>query len=827
GQPLTWVTGNGTWDIGTSPNWQDATGAGGQYYLETALPGDNVVFGDLPGAGSYTVTLNSTVSPASVTVSNNLANYTIAGSGKIAGDGALVKDGSGMLVLSNSANAYLGGTWVKGGTLLVSAKAGGGSYTVADGATLGVLVSSSSLNAAAVSLGNCTASFIGISNNVNPVIANTGALTLAGVVTVNVTGGLLAGEHPLISSAAIGGTGGFVLGSVPDGVVANIITNGTTVVLNVISSPASTPFVWTGLNNANWDSATANNWTSNGVTVLFTNGHLVLFDDTAAQGQITVAENVSFTSLLVSNNALNYTFTSVGDAAMAGAGALAKSGTGTLVLANTNTYTGGTIINSGVLQLGDGLAQNGVVAGNITNNASLIFANPADQVFTNVIRGTGTVSKNAAGTLVLSNTANAYQGGTTVAEGTLVLGWTNSLGLPANPTNLATVLPGATLDINGQNLSDTYTPSAGYTITIAGTGSAPGKGALTSLTTPPDNRGVPNIHLADDATVGSDADSKFWIRGGISGAHTLTKIGSNSVVITAGTVISAEVPALVVSNGTLTTSATLGATPVRVYGPGTFALYTGTGIVFTNGLMLADGSTFLQTNGNNGWAAPIELNGNINFEVGRGSLGVSGSLIGTGSMTKTGAQQLTLLGTNSSYAGNINVAAGALEAAADGSLGTGNVSVAAGATLQLDTPATMSDTASLMLADSTALASLNYTGTQTVATLSFDGGVTPAAAGTWGAVGSGAANESASLSGTGLLQVSSITPPTPIPLAVQVSGGVLTLTWPEPGWYAQSNSVNVASSNQWFDIPGSETGTNLVRTVDSTQPHVFYRLRHP
>jgi autotransporter-associated beta strand protein len=53
--------------------------------------------------------------------------------------------------------------------------------------------------------------------------------------------------------------------------------------------------------------------------------------------------------------------------------------------------------------------------------------------------------------------------------------------------------------------------------------------------------------------------------------------------------------------------------------------------------------------------------------------------------------------------------------------------------------------------------------------------------------------------------------------------------WPGsyPGWYAQSNAVSLMDCNCWWDIPGSQTATNLSITVDPAQPVVFYRMRKP
>ena len=116
------------------------------------------------------------------------------------------------------------------------------------------------------------------------------------------------------------------------------------------------------------------------------------------------------------NPAQNGVFSGV----LSGSGSLLVGGPALLTLAGSNTYTGGTTLSGGTLQLGDGQSNNGSVAGNIVNNAALIFANPQNQVYSGSISGSGGLTKTGAGVLTLGGT-HSYNGPTVVAQGTLQL----------------------------------------------------------------------------------------------------------------------------------------------------------------------------------------------------------------------------------------------------------------------------------------------------------------------------------------------------------------------------------------------------------------------
>lgn len=122
-----------------------------------------------------------------------------------------------------------------------------------------------------------------------------------------------------------------------------------------------------------------------------------------------------------------------------GAGGYTKSGDGTLELTADNTYTGTTTISAGTIKL----TGNGDLGdGSVVNNGNLEFAYTTEKSFSNVISGSGTVTKSGDETLTLSG-ANTYSGTTTVSAGVLEL--TDAAVVANGPT---TVAQNATLEYN-------------------------------------------------------------------------------------------------------------------------------------------------------------------------------------------------------------------------------------------------------------------------------------------------------------------------------------------------------------------------------------------
>ncbi|MCM3879179.1 MAG: autotransporter-associated beta strand repeat-containing protein, partial [Vicinamibacterales bacterium] len=107
-----------------------------------------------------------------------------------------------------------------------------------------------------------------------------------------------------------------------------------------------------------------------------------------------------------------------------GAGGLTKAGAGVLMLTGDNSYSGGTVVRSGTLQIGD-CGTSGRIEGDIRNDSALVFSRADTTAVSGSISGSGSLIKTCTGTLVLTG-ANSYSGGTLISSG-IVQGDTRSL----------------------------------------------------------------------------------------------------------------------------------------------------------------------------------------------------------------------------------------------------------------------------------------------------------------------------------------------------------------------------------------------------------------
>ena len=162
-----------------------------------------------------------------------------------------------------------------------------------------------------------------------------------------------------------------------------------------------------------------------------------------------------------------------------GPGSLTKIGTGILTLTGDNSYSGGTTISAGTLQIGDG-GTTGNIIGNVTDNGTLSFNRSGDKkTFAGLISGSGDLVKLGSDTLVLT-AINTYTGGTNFNDGILAVEGNGHLGpgpLRFTGGTLEDLTGGnllenadIELDPAGEFIADTDTTST-FRGTISGTGS--------------------------------------------------------------------------------------------------------------------------------------------------------------------------------------------------------------------------------------------------------------------------------------------------------------------------------------------------------------------
>ncbi|WGT61328.1 autotransporter outer membrane beta-barrel domain-containing protein [Variovorax paradoxus] len=435
------------------------------------------------GSGVTTLSGNSSTFSGGTTVSN----------GTLWVNGTLGNAGSTMSV---TGGGTLGGTGTVGGSVAIN------DGVLAPGNSPGTLTINGDLSLASASVLNYEFGQAGVAGGpLNDLTVVVGNLTLDGTLNATVSAGGAYGPG-LYRVISYGGTltdNGLALGTMPAGSV-NFVQTSVAGQVNLINTAGLTLNFWDGgagpLNNGTvnggsgiWQASAGNaNWTelTGTINAPYADGTFAIF--AGAPGTVTVDNSAGAVvsggmqfaasgyvvqgqpiTLAAGSNLLRVgdgTAPSAGYVAtiaseLAGTGGIDKSDLGTLVLTGTNSYTGGTTISAGTLQLGNG-GTTGSVVGDVTNNGTLAFNRSDNFTFGNVISGTGAVTQMGPNTLTLTG-ANSYTGATTVAAGTLRAGAANTF----SAASAYTVAPGATLDINGFDQSVAALANNG-TVNLAG-----------------------------------------------------------------------------------------------------------------------------------------------------------------------------------------------------------------------------------------------------------------------------------------------------------------------------------------------------------------------
>lgn len=637
------------------------------------------------------------------TISSNVSlNATGGGSGSQAafggtGDWAMagnftssvsrgvLKNGTGRLTLSNTANAFAGGLTINGGIVRL-----GASEVITNSQTAAV-------NAAGIlDLNGFNETINGITGT--GIIQNEGAGT--STLTVGASNGTatFGGTLRNNSGAGIGivaltktGTGTLTLSG------ASTHTGLTTISGGTLAFAGNLPGAVTVQSGG-----TLNGEGSIGGNISFDGGSGLLIDATTA-GALQAAGNLSLTGTVnvgfskaptstAPFTILTYTGTLTGGAAnLSISGGSSNYRTPTIndtvpniitasVGSESRTWNGGTAwdINTSpnwlegdnrFLQV-DSVSFGDVGAGSIALTGVLIPASitvnsSADYTFTaaanNLIAGSGPLVKSGVGSLTLGG-VNTFSGSITVNGGTLKPASSQALG--ANGKTI-TVSPGGALDTNGM-----LTVARDYAAVISGDGIG-GTGAILNSGAA-HNNGFTSITLAGDATIGGT--NRWDVRPITAGTgllnlagFTLTKTGANTIAIV-DSVISAD-GQIDINQGALSLSrnAVSGAGTINVNSTGILRFENNTSGTITKPINVNNGTiNVLGTAFTVDSPVTVTNTGSIDAAI---NLTLTNTVSGNGLLTKLGAAAVILTG-NATHSGGTTVSVGTLQIGNGGMTGS-------------------------------------------------------------------------------------------------------------------------------------------------------------
>ncbi|MBB2972181.1 autotransporter outer membrane beta-barrel domain-containing protein [Mesorhizobium sp. RMAD-H1] len=436
----------------------------------------------------------------------------------------------GHLVIDGNQSAATGLVSVGSGATLSGKGVTGGDVAIGDGGRLQVSSDAGGARALTIrgdlSLGQSATIDYSYGQTAGGVPANVlavnvgGDLTLDGTINVSNSSGAafpIPGLYRLINYAGTLTDNGAALGTLPEGDF--FLQTSVDHQVNLVSYVGASANFWDGSGGRNdgrieggdgvWQARGGNdNWTekTGRFNVPYTDNNFAIF--TGKAGTVTVdnskgnvrAEGMQFAvdGYVVRGGDIELgedpAMIRVGDGTRAGAdyqatiasrltgtAKLVKNDLGRLVLTGSNSYSGGTSVEGGVLQLGDG-GTSGSIAGAIAlAGGTSLVANRSDSLtLAGAISGDGKVVQAGTGTTMLRG-ANSYKGGTEINAGTLNVASAASLGDAASRVTMngGRLQAGASFETaHGVTLAaaDNIIDTQAFNTTLAG--SIDGAGAL-------------------------------------------------------------------------------------------------------------------------------------------------------------------------------------------------------------------------------------------------------------------------------------------------------------------------------------------------------------
>ena len=640
---------------------------------------------------------------------NSTANQTLGGI--ISGNGALVKNTASTLTLTGN-NTYTGTTTITGGTLQISSTGllGGGNYS-ANISNTGTLLIASNSNQ---TLGGVISGSGALTKNGTGALTLTGNNTYSGATAIN--SGTLVVNGSAANSAVTIGNGGILGG------------NGTVGALNVQSGGRVAPGNSPG--NLNVSTLTLNggggyNWEITNVTgTAGTNWDLITVGGGTGAATISATSGNKFTIYISgnptgwdTNTAYDWNIIDWGAVSGFDATAFAVDTTGFTGTAPVGTWS---FSNSGgylnlAYTVGDPTWNGGTgnwttgFTPNLTGaNMNIYFAGNNTATATNNI-ASATVGSVAS--ITFNSTAGAY----TLAANSGSAGYdtASALELNGNIVNNSTATQTINLALTS-NATRVYDAAAGN-ITISGAIS--GTGGLTKNGSNTLALSGVNTYTGDTTiTAGTLTISSAGQLGSGNYSGNIANAGTLNYASSANQTLSG----IISGNGSLTKS---GASTLTLTGVET---YTGATTI-TAGTLTISGAGQL---GSGSYSGNISNAGTLNYASSANQT-LSGTISGTGGLTKNGTGTLTLSHANT-YTGNTTIDSGTLRAGVANALGdTREVMVNEGGSLLIAASEAIYNSANVTLHGGTMTFEGNVNETLGFFTLSANSTIDMAAGNIW------------------------------------------------------------------------------------------------